>query len=358
MVTAVILMLSVVTQQSVKASLNYTEEQVTMPSLTKEEIQGLNIQIKYYIEPEANKEDLKKLALLKYNDAMKLIEDFSLKIGTNINSDIDDIGYQIFVKRLGTNFDLFSKEEIEKIIEFVKFIDLYENIDKNNRIRAYENKLNNLGLLSSDDLADLISILPVVAFESTHNSITGTSIENDQSLSSYTNGYNPTVARDYAYRWWNSRNNTEFPYYKNYYGCDACWNDCTNFVSQALYKGGALFWKGLFLTGDNAWYYEDGFMQKPSHSWGGAHNFYNHWRKRADLAAYDTDLKVGDPVNADFTGDGDIDHTALITKIENGKRLLTQHTTDRKDAPLQKWYDARYVVYGWKMDTARKTPND
>jgi DNA-binding NarL/FixJ family response regulator len=80
-------------------------------------------------------------------------------------------------------------------------------------------------------------------------------------------------------------------------------------------------------------------------------DFYNHWKNWASLASYDTDLVVGDAVNADFAGDGHIDHTAIVTKIENGQRKVTQHSVDRKDASLSVWFNNGYKVYGWKMGT-------
>ncbi|MGW8440969.1 amidase domain-containing protein [Paenibacillus sp. S33] len=92
----------------------------------------------------------------------------------------------------------------------------------------------------------------------------------------------------------------------------------TTFVSQALNAGGMLQWSGLYLTGDDAWYFKDNFLSKPSHSWGRAHNFYNHWKYRAKLASSTNDMSMGDPVNADFNNDGDIDHTAIITEFTNG----------------------------------------
>lgn len=104
--------------------------------------------------------------------------------------------------------------------------------------------------------------------------------------------------------------------------------------------------------GSSQWFYEDGFLQEPYASWGAAHNFKNSWDGYADLADYDTDLAIGDPVNADFTDDGHIDHTAVVTKIDSsGNRFVTQHTSDKKDAPLDNWFNNNYTVYGWEMET-------
>ncbi|WP_240511920.1 amidase domain-containing protein [Paludifilum halophilum] len=163
------------------------------------------------------------------------------------------------------------------------------------------------------------------------------------------NGYDREKARDYAYKWWNKRNNEEYGYYSRAMGgCYDCWYDCTNFVSQAISKGGLVQWKS-----DPWWYYSD---EKPSYAWGVANSLYKHMDQRAEPAKSVSELKVGDVVNGDLNGDGDIDHTAIITKIENGQIYVTQHTTDRKDAPLNAWFAAGYDVYGWKMGTADNQP--
>lgn len=158
--------------------------------------------------------------------------------------------------------------------------------------------------------------------------------------------YDPIKARDYAYKWWNKRNNEQYGYYSRVMGgCYDCWYDCTNFVSQAIKEGGIKEQR----TGGTYWYYSD---EKPSYSWGVANSFYKHFKTRAKQVRHLFDLEVGDVVNADFDHDGDIEHSAIVTKVTPFEVYVTQHTTDRKDAPLSAWFNAGYDVYGWKMKTA------
>ncbi|PAF20231.1 hypothetical protein CHH61_23085, partial [Shouchella clausii] len=84
--------------------------------------------------------------------------------------------------------------------------------------------------------------------------------------------------------------------------------------------------------------------------------FYTHWKARAGVASSVSALQTGDAVNADFTGDGSIDHTALITENTgsySSNKYLTQHTTDKKETTtLATWYNSGYKVYGYEMDKA------
>lgn len=160
------------------------------------------------------------------------------------------------------------------------------------------------------------------------------------------NSYDPIKARDYAYKWWNKRNNEQYGYYSRVSGgCYDCWYDCTNFVSQAIKEGGIKEKRENNLY----WYYSD---EKPSYAWGVANSLYKHMKDRKVQQVRDMfDLEVGDIVNVDFDQDGDIEHTAIITKVTPFEVYLTQHTADKKDAPLSAWFEAGYDVYGWKMQT-------
>lgn len=160
------------------------------------------------------------------------------------------------------------------------------------------------------------------------------------------NGYDPIKARDYAYQWWNKRNNEKYSYYSRVSGgCYDCWSDCTNFVSQAIYEAGIKEQR----TGGTYWYYSD---EKPSYAWGVANSFFNHFKTRAEQTRDYWKLEVGDVVNADFDHDGDIEHSAIVTRVDHSGVYVTQHTADKKDAPLINWFIAGYDVYGWKMKTA------
>lgn len=179
------------------------------------------------------------------------------------------------------------------------------------------------------------------------NNIPSGDVESEPQTLKASGSYNAKKAKEYAYKWWNKRNNKEYGYYSRVSGCEDCWYDCTNFVSQALQVGGIKEQR----TGGTYWYYSN---KKPSYAWGVANSFYNHFITRAKQTSSMWDLEVGDVVNVDFDHDGDIEHTAIVTKVNNAGVYVTQHTTDKKDSPLINWFTAGYDVYGWKMKTANK----
>ncbi|QWU15213.1 Putative amidase domain-containing protein [Paenibacillus sophorae] len=295
----------------------------------------------------------KKEALNKYKKGFDIVKKYIIENNIMINEDLDNIKYQSLILSLGTSLDYFSESDRDEIVKLVKFIDLYENSEKNKKIKEYKSKLDTK-TINQKELSELVNLLPVSPSDPT--TVLSSVYETPRALIiqplAYSNGYSSINARDYAYQWWDGRNPTYSNYYANYFGCsiyDECWNDCTNFVSQALYAGGMKQWRG---QGVDSWYFDDGWLSSPSHSWGGAHNFYEHWKNRATLASDTSSISMGDPVNADFERDGDINHTAIITLFSNGHFYLTQHTTDKKDNALSTWYYENYNVYVWRMSTA------
>jgi hypothetical protein len=196
--------------------------------------------------------------------------------------------------------------------------------------------------------------------------------------SAYISSYGGSGAATYAQTWWNKTNNTDYPYYAEYYGQSTStnnlndlpsgasgqsnprrgWNDCTNFISQAIYEGGVeMIQSGWLLPHQNVdnWYYTD---SKPSHTWGGAPNFYQHFSARAGVASSSGLLQVGDAISVDFTGDGSCDHTIIITYATGtytNQQYVTYHTTDSKETrTLSYFYDtANYpnrILYGYELD--------
>jgi len=116
-------------------------------------------------------------------------------------------------------------------------------------------------------------------------------------------------------------------------------NDCTNFVSQALFVGG---WP--MIQGDKkmstSWYYDKGawfpgLISPASYTWGGASNFHAFltWSRRAELVDGASKLGVGDVVQ--MSNGGQIHHTMIVTA--GGSDLkLSYHTTNKLDEPLSK----------------------
>ncbi|MBP2110647.1 amidase domain-containing protein [Paenibacillus silagei] len=335
--------------------------------------------IQFYNVLPGKSAEVKEKALIEHKDAINLVENQLNKDGIAIKTDLDNVEYQKYVLSLGTSFELFSAEDMKKIVEYVKFIDWYENYELNVQLKTYQNKLKNNITLSNAELTKLNGLLPIPSdapstAPSTANNETTTSSETNfnsfatdevSPLAVSANGYDNIAARDYAYSWWNKRNPTYSTYYAEKAGCNVAnsscwsqWNDCTNFVSQAIYAGGMKFRTGSHVTADDAWRFGP---LMPTHTWGGAQNFYKHWSQRAGVASSVTALQTGDAVNADFGADGHVDHTAIITKNtgnNNNNKFLTQHTTDKKEtSTLQDWFSAGYTVYGYEMDKASNTGN-
>lgn len=323
-------------------------------NLTQEKMKPENIRMLKV--PDVDKMKAKNKGLAEHKEAIKLLEKFIKENNINIIVDLDNERFQRFIKQFAFGHQVFTEEENKKIVGLVKFIDLYENYEQNNKLKKYKDKLKNNENLTKEELEDLNALNPISEDEPSTMQVKelyGFFHELFQNLNGNivaAGSYSGTKARDYAYTWWDDRNNTQYGYYSKYYNCYDCWNDCTNFVSQALKYGGKTEMNDPYFASDQwQWYYRD--WPKPSNSWGGAHNFYNHWKHWATLAKYDIDLVVGDVVNADFSGDGHIDHTAIVTLVSNGNLYVTQHTSDKKDAPLSAWFSSGYKVYGWKMGT-------
>lgn len=306
---------------------------------------------------EKDKEKIKEKANNNFKAALKAIKEYMKVNDIKLKADLDEPEFQNYVKQFALGNDSFSQSENEDIIKLVKFMDLYENFGQNEKIKRYKEKLHDNDTLTTSEEEELESLQPTAlngpktAEKENIITLVGKKVLSVFKSSASAGSYSGTAARDYAYKWYASRNNSTYGYYSDYYDCTSCWNDCTNFVSQALKAGGKTYLvDGVFGTDQFNWYYKD--WPKPSNSWGGAHNFYSHWKNYSTLASSSSNLSVGDPVNADFSGDGHIDHTAIVTsKSSSGTIYVTQHTSDKKDAPLSAWFNSGYDVYGWKIGT-------
>lgn len=283
-----------------------------------------------------------------------------------ISNDIDDVEFQQFAKMYAL-VETANQALNEELKEFSYIMDLYENKQKNEEIKTK--------LKEKDRYEEIIPLMPTT--ETPTSPVPDTLFKEPKKVS---NGYNATQAVTYAKEWWNKTNNTGYPYYAEYYKQDITnnayndldenmegqsstrcgWSDCTNFVSQCISAGGMKYRKtGILLPHRQSsnWYYED---KKPSHTWGGANNFYLHWKERAGIAENSSVLNLGDVLSIDFTQDGDIDHTAIITSDNgdtNKKKLLTQHSVDRcetlptgNDYSIEYLYQQNFAIYGYEMD--------
>lgn len=330
-------------------------------------------EVRLYKEPllDANE------AIEKYPNAYNYISERAQEIGISTSPDSSDFQEYAISFALYEGTDRGLTKEIQ---DFAGFMDLYENISKN------ENILATVSSRSASN-AELESLMPISdsGTESSGNIPSLVELEELKLLDrieTYANGYSSSAARTYASTWWDQTNNDDYPYYAEYNGYSTTtndyndledgvpgqsatrrgWQDCTNFVSQCLVAGGMGTRKsGILLPHmDNKnWYYTD---SKPSNSWGAASNFYEHWRKRAGVASSSADLTIGDAVSMDFEQDGDINHTAIIVQNrgtgDSGKELA-QHTSERfrelangDPYSLEYCYDRGFYLYGYEMDKA------
>ncbi|MBB2944525.1 hypothetical protein FB565_004254 [Actinoplanes lutulentus] len=108
--------------------------------------------------------------------------------------------------------------------------------------------------------------------------------------------------------------------------------DCTNFVSQVMQAGK---WKedsGWYQSNGNWWYTK----ANQTWTWGGANNFSKFVPKRTQNISSIWKAGPGDIIQADWTGDGTIDHTMVVTKTDQYDVYVTGHTNAIKDKPMSK----------------------
>jgi hypothetical protein len=145
-----------------------------------------------------------------------------------------------------------------------------------------------------------------------------------QSSYSRARAYERHKAVRYADAWWNSYN----PDYREFSV------DCTNYVSQSLFAGGA----PMNQAGqrDRGWWYKHagGAADQWSYSWAVAHSL--RWYlptsgqglqgKEVSSAG---ELALGDIICYDFDGDGKWQHNTIVTAIDaSGQPLVNAHTTN------------------------------
>lgn len=293
-----------------------------------------------------------------------------------IESDMDNKHFQEFVK----SFAMFESGDSTLSAEcqaFAVYMDYYENAAINNEILSAVSA-------RSSSFEEIESLMPIA--DNSRTTASGEKVVLQDELNVISNSsYDAAAAVNYAHSWWNKTNNSDYPYYAEYYGMDTSsnayndldegrsgqsdpergWSDCTNFVSQCLVAGGVSQVKsGLILPHQKTsnWYYSD---SKPSHTWGGASNFYNHWKDRVGVADSTSQLGLGDVISIDFGSDGSPDHTVIIVSsgTTDSTKTLAAHSVDRYDTYYsdgeQYSFSIEYLyshetwsIYGFVIDLA------
>lgn len=81
-------------------------------------------------------EELQAQALVAHAEAIELIADqYKAETGVSLETDLADKSYRSYVKSMGTAFDEFTEEEMAQVVDYVKFMDRYENEDRTPRNR-------------------------------------------------------------------------------------------------------------------------------------------------------------------------------------------------------------------------------
>jgi hypothetical protein len=138
--------------------------------------------------------------------------------------------------------------------------------------------------------------------------------------------YDRARAAAYADAWWEKGN-------PNYLTFEV---DCTNFVSQCLFAGGAPM--NYTDRRDSGWWYKGriGGQEQWSFSWAVSESLQFYLTKsRTGLRAEEVDraelLDIGDVIFYDWDGDGRFQHSTIVTaKDASGQPLVNAHTVSSK----------------------------
>lgn len=136
-----------------------------------------------------------------------------------------------------------------------------------------------------------------------------------------TASYNYSAMAAYAEQYWHNYN----PDYRTF---NEHGGDCTNFVSQAMRAGGWPDASPGFYRDDNYWWYN--FLNQ-TWTWINVGYFYTFAAVRSHrtyILSTPESMLLADILQADFSNDGEKDHTMLVTYVSGSSRYLTYHTTD------------------------------
>ncbi|OEJ34360.1 hypothetical protein BGK67_26165 [Streptomyces subrutilus] len=104
-------------------------------------------------------------------------------------------------------------------------------------------------------------------------------------------------------------------------------NDCTNFVSKAMYYGGRMKMRYGFWWSDSAWWKNPpSSWKKNSNTWSAAENLRKHFGYRQKYYITQTyNLRAGDILLFKWRGAPRYDHAAVVTGNNHGAVRIAQH---------------------------------
>lgn len=133
-----------------------------------------------------------------------------------------------------------------------------------------------------------------------------------------------TATLEYARRWAYERN----PAYYDFHGIGG---DCTNFISQCIYAGGAV----MNTTPDTGWYYFS--LQDRAPAWTGVEFFYYFMTNNESVGPFGINIPIGEVEVGDIIQlgkDGKYYHNLLVVNMEDGMPYVAAHSKDVYNIPL------------------------
>jgi hypothetical protein len=157
--------------------------------------------------------------------------------------------------------------------------------------------------------------------------------------------YDRARVLEYAHKWALSRN----PVFIDYMGIGG---DCTNFISQCVLAG----CRHMNYTPTFGWYYISNTDRAPA--WTGVPFFYNFIIANKGVGPFAVDAKAADMEIGDIIQlgrrDGTFYHTLAVTGSGRRSLLVSTHTDDSLDRPLNtySYQRIRYIhILGARMET-------
>ncbi len=136
----------------------------------------------------------------------------------------------------------------------------------------------------------------------------------------------------YAREWWDKRN----PAFADF---SALGGDCTSFVSQCIYAGGAV----MNYTRDLGWYYRS--LGDRSAAWAGVEYFYRFITHNRGAGPFGREIPVSEAEAGDViqlcTGSGCY-HSLFVLYANSGEPFIAAHSYDAYERPLSS-YDYTYA---------------
>lgn len=272
--------------KSFKQSNKLEHKSISEAGLNKNSLQGAsfeNIDVIKFPEIEINKKLVKlypestktrdEILSINKNFYELLRQDIRNKLEIDVS--IEDLSDQSKIDYFMLSYLGLDSINLDRadVVSFFDAISLTNNTDRNNHTLylIYNEKLDQF----DEEVTEPVEIQN----ENSNLSITDTNKSENSffrnTFQTYSS-YNRWDAANYAISWWHLTNNMDYPYYARYYKYDTNrndynqlpydgyenksqsnprrgWNDCTNFVSQALAAGG--------LQQNSDWKYRDSFFQ-------------------------------------------------------------------------------------------------